>query len=445
MAKLSADEIYSYAVGAGFSPDEAVTMTAIALAESGGNTNAHNPNGEDSRGLWQVNMRAHSSWVGSKNLYDPATAAWAAYQVYKNAGNSISPWTVTHKKNNYMYRKHEAAAQQAAVNAGYEGMVGNFSGVEKYGVKVNAGSPEGATPSGGAPGGAGTPEDIEAEIRENYPEFAFMLDDPEIRKVLLEAADPEGGLDDAAFMARIRNTKWYQTNGSNARQWEAIVKTDPATAARTLDSTVAALRSRANAMGVDATDEQLRELADRQLRYNLNDAEMSTAFAELMVGDAPAGAVATTMTQLRAEARKFMVNVDENELVRWARGLVAGTTTIDNFATGLQSMAKAKFSGNDQMVQMIDQGMSPDAFFADHRRLIAGEWDMSPEQVDLLDTKWQGVLQISGDNGKIRPMTLDETRRHIRSMAGWDKTTAGREKISNTTTMLLEKFGKVAY
>jgi hypothetical protein len=34
-------------------------MTAIALAESGGNSRAHNPVGEDSRGLWQINARAH--------------------------------------------------------------------------------------------------------------------------------------------------------------------------------------------------------------------------------------------------------------------------------------------------------------------------------------------------------------------------------------------------
>ena len=36
--------------------DNAVTWTAIAMAESGGNTDVHNPHGEDSRGLWQINL-----------------------------------------------------------------------------------------------------------------------------------------------------------------------------------------------------------------------------------------------------------------------------------------------------------------------------------------------------------------------------------------------------
>ncbi len=52
MATISADEIYRAAREAGFSPDQATTMTAIALAESNGNTDAHNPHGENSWGLW---------------------------------------------------------------------------------------------------------------------------------------------------------------------------------------------------------------------------------------------------------------------------------------------------------------------------------------------------------------------------------------------------------
>ena len=52
MAKLTLREIYNVARAAGFSPEQAVTFAAIAQAESGGNPNAHNPRGEDSRGLW---------------------------------------------------------------------------------------------------------------------------------------------------------------------------------------------------------------------------------------------------------------------------------------------------------------------------------------------------------------------------------------------------------
>jgi hypothetical protein len=43
-------------------PDQAATMTAIALAESGGSTAS---SGEDARGLWQINVAAPARGVGT--------------------------------------------------------------------------------------------------------------------------------------------------------------------------------------------------------------------------------------------------------------------------------------------------------------------------------------------------------------------------------------------
>ncbi|SNQ48096.1 putative Transglycosylase family protein, peptidoglycan binding protein [Frankia canadensis] len=89
------------------------TWVAVALAESGGNTFAHATAGEDSRGLWQINMRAHAGWVGSRNLYDPATNAWAAKQVCSSQGvRAWSTWT------NGMYTRFTARGQAAASAVG---------------------------------------------------------------------------------------------------------------------------------------------------------------------------------------------------------------------------------------------------------------------------------------------------------------------------------------
>lgn len=118
---MNANEIYQAALGAGFSPDQAVTMTAIALAESSGNPNAHNPNratGDNSYGLWQINMidtlgpaRRKQFGIGSDDaLFDPMTNAKAAYTVSGGGGN-FSPWTTfTSGK----YKAHLAEAQAAA-------------------------------------------------------------------------------------------------------------------------------------------------------------------------------------------------------------------------------------------------------------------------------------------------------------------------------------------
>ena len=132
MPRYSAEQIYGFARRAGFSPDEAATMTAIALAESGGNSRAHNPHGEDSRGLWQINGRAHPSFLTKYNLFDPQDNAKAAFEVSRH-GHDVSPWTVTHGGLSSRYVRFKEDAQAAAITFGDGPGRGMWTGTRGYG------------------------------------------------------------------------------------------------------------------------------------------------------------------------------------------------------------------------------------------------------------------------------------------------------------------------
>jgi cell wall-associated NlpC family hydrolase len=132
MPRYSAEQIYGFARQAGFSPDESATMTAIALAESGGNSKAHNPVGEDSRGLWQINGRAHPSFLTKYNLYDPVDNAKAAFEI-SHRGEDVSPWTTTHGGLSSRYVRYKEDAQAAAVAYGDGAGRGMWTGTRGYG------------------------------------------------------------------------------------------------------------------------------------------------------------------------------------------------------------------------------------------------------------------------------------------------------------------------
>ncbi len=149
MPTLTAAEIYGVCLEAGFTPDQAVTWTAIALAESGGDTGAHNPTGEDSRGLWQINIDPAVRDNPWGDLSDPVNNARAAYEV-SNGGTDMRPWTVTHARNqgtNKDYRQHMEEARAAAGGA-YQG---DFSGVSGYDDESPMGADEPGGPAPAAP------------------------------------------------------------------------------------------------------------------------------------------------------------------------------------------------------------------------------------------------------------------------------------------------------
>jgi hypothetical protein len=98
MAKLSQQQIAVYAKSAGM--PNPVLMSAIAMAESGGNPRAHNPVGlDDSYGLWQINMlgamgparRKQFGITSNTQLYDPAVNARAAAKIL--SGQGLKAWT----------------------------------------------------------------------------------------------------------------------------------------------------------------------------------------------------------------------------------------------------------------------------------------------------------------------------------------------------------------
>lgn len=187
MATYSAQQIYAFARQAGFDPDAATTMTAIALAESGGRSGAHNPSGEDSRGLWQINVQAHPRFAGT-DLYDPLANARAAYEV-AGGGADISPWTTTHGGASARYLSHREAAQAAALAHGDGAGLGVWTGTTGYGHTVAAGGPgqEAGPDAAPVPGGPadGSPLDrfLDAALAQRGDVYVFGanagLDDPD--------------------------------------------------------------------------------------------------------------------------------------------------------------------------------------------------------------------------------------------------------------------------
>lgn len=92
MPVLDAQSIADVALAAGFPKDEKKLQTAVAvaLAESGGNTQAVSPTSD--YGLWQINLNAHRQY-NQQQMFDPAQNARAMIAISGN-GTNWKPWVV---------------------------------------------------------------------------------------------------------------------------------------------------------------------------------------------------------------------------------------------------------------------------------------------------------------------------------------------------------------
>lgn len=147
MATYSIEEIYQVALGAGFTPSQATSWTAIALAESGGRVDAVNSQGEDSRGLWQVNIDPTVRGNSWGDLADPRVNAQAAYEISRG-GIDMRPWTTTHESNRGTAHDYRTYLDDVEATVGVQG---DWSGVSGY----DAPAPTGPAPEPTAPYVAG--------------------------------------------------------------------------------------------------------------------------------------------------------------------------------------------------------------------------------------------------------------------------------------------------
>jgi hypothetical protein len=105
--KFTQDQIGVFAVNAGFTDWELEVAKAIAMAESGGDPDAYNPEtqagapaGEGSYGLWQIYRNAHPAFK-NWNLKDPQVCACAAFMVYHDDNQDFDAWS-TFKSGAYL-------------------------------------------------------------------------------------------------------------------------------------------------------------------------------------------------------------------------------------------------------------------------------------------------------------------------------------------------------
>lgn len=94
MTVYSQSQIYQLAISVGLRSQNALIASAIAMAESSGNSNAINPGSssdyEYSVGLWQINLLAHPQYTVMQ--MQDATQNAKAMSVISNGGTSWGAW-----------------------------------------------------------------------------------------------------------------------------------------------------------------------------------------------------------------------------------------------------------------------------------------------------------------------------------------------------------------
>lgn len=281
-------------------------------------------------------------------------------------------------------------------------------------------------------------------IREKFPAFAYLLNEPDLATLFADSVTHGWG--PGEFQAHLMNTRWWKTHSETARNWDTLVKTDPAEAQRQRNMRISEVGNEVRRLGVNLTQWQIVGVAEQSLRGGWDNSRITGRIVEYARGHGlqGSGEIRSTMQQLRALAKQYAVNISNPTLANWSFAIATGRLTEDGVRANLVNIAKSRVDPhgeNEVLRRALDQGLTVRDAYQGVIETVAGELEIDPSRVDLADNYWGKLLDYQDDKGVQRPMNQTEAIGWARSQSAWQTTRGAREQYAQLANAMTTKWG----
>lgn len=290
------------------------------------------------------------------------------------------------------------------------------------------------------------PDKIDRDVLANQYGFnlAFFKSHPELYDLFKKAV--AHNYDSSEFIARLRGTKWFKNTSDTARQWAVLNATDPKTAKQRLDQRIANVKQMAGRSGVSSDPSFLEDMARKSLMLGWDDAQLQAhlgASFDYNPDKAYGGSAGNAIGDIRKIASSYLVPVSDGTLQRWARAVVSGTATADDYVEYAKQQAKSLMPA---LSKQIDAGMTVRDLIDPYAQLAEKNLGISADSIDFTQGKWRKAVDVVDPKTNERSMmSLSDWERTLKtdSTYGYDKSAQGRTEAAQFTTKLAQMMGVV--
>lgn len=250
------------------------------------------------------------------------------------------------------------------------------------------------------------------------------------------------GFSDKAYVREFNSQPWAQKYKSTAIQDMDFEAQFPQIYADAIDGDVSTLRDQAVQFGVQATDEDLIDLAKQKRRFGMTQSQLFDAFADMATAKSGTftGGTGEVQRSLQDWARKNGVSLTQNTIDNYVRRIRAGDTTQDD---ALQELRRTYIAGAyPGWSDRIENGEDIYDISAPYRQTMASLLELpDAEAIDFNDPILKRGLQGLGPDGKPTQMPLYQFEQEVRKDPRWQKTNNAYEAYNSLGDRILSMFG----
>ncbi len=273
---------------------------------------------------------------------------------------------------------------------------------------------------------------------------AFFNSDPELQDLISQAVAGQWSAD--KFRAELMASDWYRDHSAAQRVWIELEARDPQEAETRITNQMTKLKQQANQLGVTITDARLRTIARDSLMLGFPDEKIKELIAAEWSWGGPGsttGTMATLENHMRQLASDYGVTVSDSQLTQYLSGVISGAMTEDHFADYARDMARSKYPG---IGQWLDMGMTVRQVAQPYLQSYSQILERNADTIDLNDSLVQRALQGQQGTGGQQPtqaMTLYDFERQLRADPRWQYTANAHRSMQQATSQILRDFGIV--
>lgn len=252
-----------------------------------------------------------------------------------------------------------------------------------------------------------------------------------------------GQWDKARFQSELEQTDWYRKNAAPAREYMLLSAAGGADFEQKRKDSIEAVRQRSMNMGVNLSHERIAQLAEDSMMFGWGEQgreyELDKAISQAQSENGVYGGdIQKNVDNLKAVALANNVKMDEAWYMSKARSIAGGLSLGDDAEREVRNFAAQKSPG---FATQILAGENLDALASPWKRMMADEWDMAPEAIDLNDPMLQSAIGGFTEDGKPSMMNLGEFQQKLRKDPRWLETNSGQNKTVSAYSEVMKMFG----
>ncbi len=313
--------------------------------------------------------------------------------------------------------------------------------------KYPAGGGKSTSTSSASSGGGTTAKEPDplsrSELAETYGFIDTLFDSvPELKTLFAKAV--KGQWAASKFQAELRDTKWWKTKSSTARDFLMLQYGDPATAKQKLAQADVKVRQMAEQLGIRAgtgIEKQLKKWALNVAMDGYDDSQLRWSMGQWLnfSGDVRQGEGGEVMDKLREYAYNMGVTMTGKWYADGVRSIVSGRATQQDYEDTLRRQAKTIYA---QWGKEIDAGQSVADIAAPYFSSMAQILELPAGSINLFDPTIKKALQnkdkVTGASS-VKPLWQFENE--LRSDNRWKGTQNAQNSMMQIAHQVLADFG----